>query len=133
MRRADRCPEQLRGTSRPPADCGWPAARLDSNGAVRSNFRPRPYPRHTAGVPVAFGFDDGRSSGARPSLVFTWDHHPELGATEIFIPNTVFPPGSTIATSAPGLYCQRDEARQLLVCQGQERRSVTVQVRVRVP
>ena len=35
---------------------------LDSNGAVRSNFRPRPYPRHTAGLPLAFGFDDGRSS-----------------------------------------------------------------------
>ena len=103
---------------------------LDSNGAVRSNFRPRPYPRHTAGVPLAFGFDDGRSSGARPSLVFTWDHRPELGATEIFIPNTVFPPGSTIEASASGLTFQRDEARQLLVCQGQERMTVTVQIRV---
>lgn len=102
----------------------------DSNGAVRSNFRPRPYPRHTAGVPLAFGFDDGRSSGARPSLVFTWDHRPELGATEIFIPNTVFPPGSTIEASASGLTFQRDEARQLLVCQGQERMTVTVQMRV---
>ncbi len=103
---------------------------LDSNGAVRSNFRPRPYPRHTAGVPVAFSFDDGRTFGARPSLVFTWDHCPELGATEIFIPNTVFPPGSTIATSALGMTCQRDAARQLLLCQGQERMTVTVQMRV---
>jgi hypothetical protein len=81
-------------------------------------------------VPLAFGFDDGRSSGARPSLVFTWDHRPELGATEIFIPNTVFPPGSTIEASASGLTFQRDEARQLLVCQGQERMTVTVQMRV---
>jgi hypothetical protein len=47
-----------------------------------------------------------------------------------FIPNTVFPPGSTIATSASGLTCQRDEARQLLVCRGPEQMTVTVQMRV---
>jgi endoglycosylceramidase len=103
---------------------------LDSSGAVRPNFRPRPYPRHTAGMPIAFRLDDGQSSGARPSLVFTWDHRPELGATEIFVPNCVFPPGSTIATSSSSLNCQHDEARQLLVCQGSQRMTVCVQVRV---
>ena len=47
---------------------------LDSSGAVRPNFRPRPYPRHTAGLPIAFRYDDGRSSGGHPSLIFSWEH-----------------------------------------------------------
>ena len=37
---------------------------LDSSASVRPNFRPRPYPRHTAGLPLAFRFDDGRSGSA---------------------------------------------------------------------
>ena len=99
-----------------------------------SNFRPRPYPRHTAGVPVALRLRRRPILRCSPLAGLHLGPSPRARKQpEIFIPNTVFPPGSTIATSAPGLYCQRDEARQLLVCQGQERRSVTVQVRVRVP
>jgi endoglycosylceramidase len=102
---------------------------LDSDGAVRPNFRPRPYPRHTAGQPIAFRFDAGRSPGVLHSLVFSWDHRPELGETEIFVPASVFPAGSTIEVSDPDLICQRDFARQLLVCQSA--RPSTVQVRLR--
>ena len=56
---------------------------LDSSGSVRPSFRPRPYPRLTAGQPIAFRHDDGRTSGGRASFIFSWDHHSELGATEI--------------------------------------------------
>jgi endoglycosylceramidase len=104
---------------------------LDSDGAVRPNLRPRPYPRHTAGQPIEFRFDDGRSTGGPQSLVFTWEHRPELGTTEIFVPNSVFPPGSTIEVSSPGLVCQRDELRQLLVCHLNQRISVCVKIRNR--
>jgi endoglycosylceramidase len=101
---------------------------LDAEGRLRSNFRPRPYPRHMAGEPVAFRFDDGRSSAAGPSLIFTWTHAPERGATEIFLPRAVFPPGCLLRTSAPGLSCEHDEVRQLLVCQSGLRATFTVQV-----
>jgi endoglycosylceramidase len=104
---------------------------LDSHVTVRPNFRPRPYPRHTAGMPLAFRFVDGQSSGDHPSLVFTWEHRPDRGATEIFLPNTVFPTGSTIEVSDTSMTCQRDQARQLLVCHGSLR--TTVSVRIRVP
>ena len=67
----------------------------------------------------------------RPSLAFSWDHHPGLGDTEIFVPNSLFPPGSTIEVSDPGLTCHRDEARQLLVCRGSERMTVSVKMTAR--
>jgi len=104
---------------------------LDSGGAVRANFRPRPYPRHTAGQPTEFRFDDGRSSSDHPSFVFTWDHRPELGETEIFVPNSVFPAGSTIEVTNPALICDRDEARQLLVCRASAQMTVSVRMRAR--
>jgi endoglycosylceramidase len=101
---------------------------LDSSGAVRSNFRPRPYPRFTAGMPVAFHYADGPSTDGQSSLVFTWQHRPELGTTELFLPRSVFPSDSKIETSEPTLTCQRDEVRQLLVCQCD--RATTVSIRV---
>ena len=101
---------------------------LDSRGAVRPNFRPRPYPRHTAGMPIAFRFADGQSSGGHPSLIFSWEHHPERGDTEIVVPSSVFPTGSTIEVSDPGLICQRDGARQLLICHGSRRMAVSLKM-----
>ena len=102
---------------------------LDSSGSVRPSFRPRPYPRLTAGQPIAFRHDDGRTSGGRASFIFSWDHHSELGATEIFVPTSVFPAGAIIEFSGPGLSCYRDQARQLLVCQGPCRAVATVTIR----
>ena len=110
---------------------GWNAedfSILDSDGAIRPNFRPRPYPRATAGMPIAFRFDDGRSSGGHPSLLLHLEPSPELGITEIFVPNALFPPASTIEVSDPGLLCHRDEARQVLVCQGPVRMDACVRM-----
>jgi endoglycosylceramidase len=102
---------------------------LDSRGAVRPSFRPRPYPRHTAGQPIAFRYDDGRSSGGHASFVFSWEHRPEIGATEFFVPSSIFPSGASIEVSDPGLICSRDEARQVLLCQGARPSVVSVKMR----
>ena len=64
-------------------------------------------------------------------LVFGWQHDPSRGDTEIFVPTAVFPPGSTIEVSDPGLACHRDEARQLLVCRGSVRMTIGVKVTAR--
>jgi endoglycosylceramidase len=98
---------------------GWNAedfSILDSQGAVRPNFRPRPYPRHTAGMPISFRFNDVQSSGGRPMLEFTWEHRPELGATEIFVPSSIFPPDAVIEVSDRGMECQREYSRQVVEC-----------------
>ena len=61
---------------------GWNAedfSILDSQGEVRPNFRPRPYPRNTAGTPLSFRFQGAQSSGGCPSLEFAWAHRPGAG------------------------------------------------------
>jgi endoglycosylceramidase len=110
---------------------GWNAedfSILDSQGAVRPNFRPRPYPRITAGMPLSFRFVDAQSSGGRPMLELTWEHRPELGATEIFVPSSIFPPDALIEVSDRGMTCQRDQARQVLVCRSAQRATVCVRI-----
>jgi endoglycosylceramidase len=110
---------------------GWNAedfSILDSHGAVRPNFRPRPYPRITAGTPVSFRFQVAPSSGGRPTLEFTWENRPELSATEIFVPASIFPPDARIEVSARGMTCQRDQARQILVCRAAQRATVCVRI-----
>jgi endoglycosylceramidase len=101
---------------------------LDSCGAIRPSFRPRPYPRHTSGKPIAFRFDDGRSAGGHPSFIFSWEHNPELGPTEIFVPNSIFTEESTVQASDPGLICHRDQSRQLLVCDIKHEATVTLKM-----
>ena len=110
---------------------GWNAedfSILDSQGAVRPNFRPRPYPRNTAGTPLSFRFVDAQSSGGRPTLEFTWEHRPELGATEIFVPSSIFPPDALIEVSDRGMTCERDQSRQILVCRAAQRATVRVRI-----
>jgi endoglycosylceramidase len=110
---------------------GWNAEDfgiLDFHGAVRHNFRPRPYPRHTAGMPLSFRFQGAPSSGGDATLEFAWEHHPELGATEIFVPSSLFPPDALIEVSDRGMTCHRDQARQVLVCRAAQRGTVRVRI-----
>jgi endoglycosylceramidase len=110
---------------------GWNAedfSILDSQGAVRANFRPRPYPRITAGTPLSFRFQGAPSSGGHRTLEFAWKHRPELGATELFVPASIFPPDSLIEVSDRGMTCQRDQSRQILVCTAAQRATVCVRI-----
>jgi endoglycosylceramidase len=103
----------------PVAKDGWNGEDfniLDATGTPRGNFRPRPYPRLTAGRPLRFVYRPQRCSPGGTSLTFTWDHRPELGATELFVPRQVFPPGTTYEVSPAGLVLESDEAGQRLIC-----------------
>jgi endoglycosylceramidase len=110
---------------------GWNAedfSILDSQGALRPSFRPRPYPRNTAGTPLSFRFIDAQSSCGRPALEFTWEHRPELGATEIYLPTSIFPPDALIEVSDRGMTCQRDQAKQIVICRAAHRATVRVRI-----
>jgi endoglycosylceramidase len=94
---------------------GWNAedfSMFTPDGSPRPNFRPRPYPRHTAGVPLHFGYH----AESRHALEFGWEHHPERGDTEIFVPKGDFPAGSWIECTPPDVHCHHDLARGVMVC-----------------
>jgi endoglycosylceramidase len=99
---------------------------LDPAGTIRPNFRPRPYPRHTAGTPLHFQYQEADQRGY--GLAFAWNHDPGRGDTEIFVPSALFSRGAAITLSPPDAVCWRDEARQLLVCRAG--RPMTIRIRV---
>lgn len=78
-------------------------------GASRGNFRPRPYPRRTAGMPLGFRYEEGRH------LDFLWEHRPEAGETEIALPDGLFPPGTTVRLDAADAQSWYDGARRAIV------------------
>ncbi|WP_152051516.1 cellulase family glycosylhydrolase [Tautonia marina] len=73
---------------------------LDPSGRIRPNYRPRPYPRATAGVPTRFAFDRGSSRFSESTVGYDWIHDPERGLTEVFVPRSVFPPGFPVEVRA---------------------------------
>lgn len=99
---------------------------LDPAGTIRPNFRPRPYPRHTAGTPLLFHYQDASQGGC--GLSFAWEHDPSRGDTEIFVPNLIFPRHAAITCSPSDAVCWRDEARQLLVCRATRPTTIRVQM-----
>ena len=62
-------------------------------GRPRPNYRPRPYPRRVAGIPLSLRFDRRPRRGG-PATGILWAHRPGLGPTEIVVPAGMFPPGS---------------------------------------
>ena len=91
---------------------------LDPCGRPRPNFRPRPYPRLTAGIPLRFEYRQPSAPGQPATLSYTWAHCPERGDTEIFVPTCLFPPGSSLVVQPSDVACHVDLSRQVIVCRG---------------
>jgi endoglycosylceramidase len=89
---------------------------LNRDGTLRANFRLRPYPRVTAGLPRRFVYHESQPPVHGPSLEFVWDHCPECGATELFVPAWLFPPGSAVSVEPADVACRYEAHRQVLVC-----------------
>lgn len=88
------------------------------DGALRHRpgVRPRPRPVKVAGEPTGFRYRPAGPPGCPPArLELTWDAAPDRGATEVFVPAALFPPGSTVEVDPADASCVRDEARQLLL------------------
>jgi endoglycosylceramidase len=89
---------------------------LDHCGVPRPNFRPRPYPRLTAGIPLRFCYQEVASIECSPTLEFVWSHDPTRGVTELFVPTFLFPPGASLLVEPPDVSYHYDARRQVLVC-----------------
>jgi endoglycosylceramidase len=100
---------------------------LDPCGNRRPNFPPRPYPRLTAGTPRKFTYHPA-SGGQGPSLEYVWAHCPDRGQTEIFVPISLFPDGSSITIQPPDVHCQIDPIRQVLVCHSRRPTTISLQI-----
>jgi endoglycosylceramidase len=118
----------------PQAGDGWNGedfSLLDGIGRPRPNYRPRPYPRRVAGVPLCFGFEATAPPRGCPRLEFVWVHRPGLGPTEIVVPAGLFPPGSRSRVEPAEATCLWDQSRRLVTCAAP--RATTVRVVLESP
>jgi endoglycosylceramidase len=106
---------------------GWDARRkdgwngedfsiVDAEGNLRPNFRPRPYPRLTAGIPTRFEYRESSPSAGGRALLFTWDHSPERGETVIALPEGLFRPRTRVEITPTNVDVSHDPAQRALVC-----------------
>jgi endoglycosylceramidase len=104
---------------------------FEASGAARASYRPRPFPRGVAGTPLRFRYLESSPPGEGALLELVWDHRPESGETEVFMPDALFPAGSSLQVSPAEASCRRDLAGQRLICRAD--RAVTVRVVVSAP
>ena len=112
---------------------GWNAENyniLNSDGSPRDNFQARPYPIATAGTPLKFAFEKAKHSDQFHRLSYVWQHNPSLGATEIFLPETLFPAASTyFETHGDDVNFTRIHGGQILGCRSPRAQMIHIQLR----
>lgn len=101
---------------------------VDNTGALRANYRIRPYARRTAGTPVKFEVSR-RDTGA-VSVLMEWDHDPAKGETRIFVPREALfgERGYTVAETGTALEYGYDDDELYLICESTMagRKSITI-------
>ena len=56
---------------------------------------------------MAFRYDEAAPGGER-SLVFAWDHRPDLGPSEVFLPDALFPANAIIEVEPADVRVDRE-------------------------
>lgn len=102
-----------------------------ATGRTRPNFRARAFPRAVAGTPCGFLYEEGDARGRGARVDFLWDHDPDRGETEVFLPRDVFRPGTSITIAPAGASWREDAARQVLAVKAA--RAGLVRLRVVAP
>lgn len=79
---------------------------VDDHGTTRPNFRARPYAPAIAGTPTAFRVSATGPVGERV-IELEWEHDPQAGLTELFVPIETFFEGGplSIETSGEAMEC----------------------------
>ena len=108
---------------------------VDPAGRLRPTYRPRPYPRLTAGLPARFRFRRAEGPGGVHVAEYHWQHRPDRGETEVFLPATLFPPGTSIQIEAADplalVTAHHDPARQVVIVRTDRPTPVALTVRSR--
>jgi endoglycosylceramidase len=93
----------------PTAKDGWNAedfSIVDDSGAIRANFRPRPFPRRVGGTPTLLSVSN-ETLPKQNALQLTWDNDPAAGVTELYLPAAYF--GGKVSVDGDGdVKCKRD-------------------------
>jgi endoglycosylceramidase len=98
---------------------GWNAedfSILDREEGLRPNFRPGPFPRATAGMPLVFRYTSPEVSRGRALVDFQWQHDPRKGETEVYLPSAVFGPSPEVRTNTPDATVVRAGQCLLITC-----------------
>jgi endoglycosylceramidase len=72
---------------------------VDNTGAMRANFRPRPFARRIAGTPTMLTISD-EMDAKQNALQLAWTNDPTAGATELYVPAAYF--GGSVRVDGDG-------------------------------
>jgi endoglycosylceramidase len=80
---------------------------VDGAGETRDNFRVRPFPAKVSGTPTLFRVTHAADAEER-SVEVEWEHAPETGVTEVFVPAQALFGSDEVAieTAGAGLECE---------------------------
>ena len=113
---------------------GWNAEDfniLDPSGTLRPQLPASSLPAPTAGTPLRFCYSSSGTAGQSCGFEFDWNHDPDRGETEIFVPNALFGARTIVEIEGSGATWYRDPTRQVLVCRAAS--AVTIHLKVTAP
>lgn len=108
---------------------GWNAedfSIVDETGALRENYRPRPYPPAISGRPSRLHVEDAAAPEGR-SVELEWENEPG-GVTEIFAPSGAFFESDSLAIEATGEGLSCAATRDRVWCAGSSAGSARVKI-----
>jgi endoglycosylceramidase len=116
---------------------GWNSEDMsivDAEGALRSNYRSRPYARAIAGEPVSQQEVRARG-GDLASYELEWRQSGDQGETEIYLPAEMLREPEIFETGfeGPGLSCETDLALSRIRCRSRSAGSMSFRVSRRTP
>jgi len=101
---------------------------VDNLGALRANYRIRPYAQRIAGTPVSFTVS--RKDTGAIQVRIEWDHDPAKGETRIFLPREALigTGGYNASSTGDSLECGYDNDELYLTCESTAagRKSITL-------
>jgi endoglycosylceramidase len=106
---------------------------LRRGASARPNFEARPYPRATAGVPLAFSYEPPSRRSHVPRFAYTWENDPTKGTTEVFVPEAVFAGSPVIEAFPADVKVWREPARQFVLIHSPNPGRIALRIEGRAP
>jgi len=98
---------------------------VDGQGALRANYRVRPYPARISGDPIAFEV----TRSPEPSVSLTWSHAPESGETRIFAPRLLLFGGEASVDTQDPVRCAYEHDLRHVRCESDSVQELSIVLR----